>query len=404
MTHHKYLIASFLALSFTAANAQDCTGGRYWDEIFTDVEVTYAVPFGSNEAVAGGAQTLYMDVYEPVGDVQTIRPVVLVTFGGSFVAGNRADVAEVCRGFARRGFVAVSPDYRIGFFLPNSLSTTLAVLRGAHDMKACVRYLRSTVGDVVNPYRIDPERIIIGGFSAGAVSALHAAYLDAESEWPEVLDAQYTTLGGVEGNSGSAPYSSEVLAVFSFSGALGDTLWMGTGDLPVCSVHETGDQVVPYYTQEVNVFGFPTGLIASGSHDVHQRADALGLDNCLLTYQSDGHVGYVDSDPENSIGFVMDFCADLVCGNDAACGNVVAEVRSNDGSKQWRCYPNPARDILWVDGAAGVSIRLFSSTGQVVMEMSAGMEHQAIDLSSLSEGVYVVRAEGYPPQMVVRTF
>lgn len=403
MTSFKPLFCFIAALCSLAIRGQDCAGGRYWNEVFTGVEVTYAVPFGSNEAVAGGAQTLYMDVYEPSGDTRTDRPVVLVTFGGSFIAGNRADVAELCRSFAKRGFVAVSPDYRIGFFLPNSLSTTLAVLRGAHDMKACVRYLRSTVSDANNPYGIDPGRIIIGGISAGAVSALHAAYLDQEGEWPDVLGAQYTALGGVEGNSGSPGYPSDVLAVYSFSGALGDTTWMQPMDPPVCSVHETGDQVVPYYTEEVEVFGFPTGLIASGSHDVHLRADALGLDNCLLTYVSSGHVGYVDSDPITSIGFVMDFCADLVCGNEASCGNVVASVVGADAARPWNCYPNPAREILWIDGLAGVPVGVFNSTGQLVMEVRPQLDHQPVDLGRLEEGVYVLRAEGYPAQVMVMT-
>lgn len=393
-----------IATSTVQLAAQDCSNGRYHSEVFTEVDVTSAIPFGSNTAVAGGEQTLYMDVYQPVGDTLSQRPVVLVAFGGSFVAGNRADVALVCESFARRGFVAVAPDYRIGFFLPNSLTTTAAVLRGAHDMKACVRFLRGSAETVEDPYRLDSERILIGGFSAGAISALHAAYLNDDAEWPTVLDDQFEALGGIEGTSGSAEQSSEVLGVYSFSGAIGDTLWLNPGDVPLCSVHEVGDEVVPYYTQEVSVFGFPTGLIASGSHDVHRRADHLGMDNCLLTYPGSGHVAYVNSDPENSIGFVMDFCADLVCGMDAACGNVMAAVAGPNAQEgSWRCYPNPAQNILWIDGGANVSLQIFSSTGQLVGAMRVEGEHHAMDLSGMAEGLYTIQAPGRPSLRVVHT-
>ena len=391
-------IISLLSASITLA--QECSDGRYRTQMFNEVSVTSTVPFGNNTAVTGGAQTLYMDVYEPVGDELSTRPVVLVAFGGSFVGGSRADVAPICRAFAQRGFVAVAPDYRIGFFLPNELATTMAVLRGAHDMKACVRFLRNSVEQGENPYAIDPERILIGGVSAGAISALHAAYLDDESEWPSVLASQYATLGGIEGNSGTPGVPNDVLGVFSFSGALGDTTWIAPDDVPVCSVNEVGDDVVPYYTQEVNVFGFPTGLIASGSHDIHARTTALGLANCLLSYPGTGHVGYFTTDLESSMAFVMDFCADLVCGAEVACGNVVATVTGVEHGEVLRCYPNPAHDVLWIDGADGAWVRLVNSAGQTVLRTRISTDHHALELGGLPEGVYIMHAEGWSPRLV----
>lgn len=396
-----FCLASILSAAISLA--QECASGRYHIDSFTDVTVIQAIPFGSNTAVAGGAQTLYMDVYLPQDDALEERPVVLVAFGGSFIAGSRADVAIICQAFARRGFVAVAPDYRIGFFLPNELATTMAVLRGAHDMKACVRYLRNTVEVGENPYGIDPERIIVGGVSAGAVSALHAAYLDDETEWPTVLASQYAALGGVEGISGTPDRSSDVLAVFSFSGALGDTTWMEPEDVPVCSVHEVGDEVVPYYTQEVSVLGFATGLIASGSHDIHLRAQTLDLDNCLLTYPGNDHVGYLNSDQANSLSFVMDFCADLVCDTDADCGNVIAATTMSEQEEGIRFYPNPTQGTLWVDAASGAWVRVLNDVGQTVLASRVLSDHHALDLTGLAEGVYSLHAEGRRPSLFVFT-
>ncbi|MBL7938292.1 MAG: carboxylesterase family protein [Flavobacteriales bacterium] len=391
MVHHRYwsLLIGLLELPGVA---QDCATGRYRSEQFAEVTVTTGVAFGSNIAVAGGAQTLYMDVYEPTGDLLDERPVAIVAFGGSFVAGSRTDVADACRMFAKMGYVAVAPDYRIGFFLPNTYSTSLAVMRGAHDMKACVRFLRRSVAENGNPYGIDVDRIMIGGFSAGAISALHAGFLDQDSELPAALASQAVALGGAEGLSGNAGYSSDVLGIFSFSGALGDTLWVGSGDLPLCSVHETGDAVVPYYTQEVSVFGIPTGLIASGSHDIHERLDHLGIDNCLLTYPGNGHLGYLDSDPEGALGFVHDFCADLVCGEGADCGNVQASIGNGPSVHQGlSASPNPTRGILNVMG--GISPLIVQDpSGREVLRTNAVPGSTVLDLSHLSDGTYLLRS------------
>ena len=66
-----------------------------------------------------------MDIYEPVGDTSALRPVVILAHAGDFLPpilnqspyGSKEDfaVAETCRQLARRGFVAISMEYRIGF-------------------------------------------------------------------------------------------------------------------------------------------------------------------------------------------------------------------------------------------------------------------------------------------------
>ncbi|MBK9627789.1 MAG: T9SS type A sorting domain-containing protein [Flavobacteriales bacterium] len=380
------LCFSLLTLSSTA---QDCADGRYANDLFTTVNSTLAVPFGSNTGVNGGAQTLRMDVYQPESDRVELRPVVLVAFGGSFVAGTRGDVADLCEAFARRGYVAIAPDYRIGFFFPNQTTTSEAVLRGAHDMKACVRYLRRSVAELENPYGIDTTRILAGGISAGAISALHAGYLDQPGEWPSALTSQMASLGGIEGNSGNPGYSSAINGIFSFSGALGDSLWIGTDDLPLCSVHEVGDEVVPYYTQEVEVFGIPTGLMASGSHDIHQRMDHLGLENCLLTYPGTGHVGYLSSDPVASVEFVLNFCANLVCGQVNTCELINAVADASDNSTT--IFPNPTTGPLTivVDQPEGVVVT--DLAGRTLLHARVDAVSSNIDLTSLGAGIYLVR-------------
>lgn len=374
--------------------AQECGTGRYTDLNFFDETTMSTVDFGANTAVSGGNQVLRMDVYEPVGDVMTDRPVVIVAFGGSFIGGTRADVADLCIIFAQLGYVAVAPDYRVGFFLPNGTTTTRAVMRGAHDMKAAVRYLRKSVAEDGNPFNIDPDRIITGGVSAGAISALHAVYLDEESELPVILAGEAAALGGVEGSSGSSGYSSDVLGIYSMSGAIADTSYIIQDDVPLVSIHEVGDGVVPCYTQEVSVIGIPTGLIASGSHDIHERMNHIGVTNCFLSYPGTGHVGYLTSDPVGSVGFIAQFMADLVCGVEPACGSLQTSVDALGPLVAPAAFPNPTHGMVAVEIPNGSLATVYDAQGRELFTQRASTITTRFDLSGQPDGVYLIRVAG----------
>jgi poly(3-hydroxybutyrate) depolymerase len=389
---HTTLFAACLLI--TASSSAQTLTGRYVDPVFPEITVTNAVPFGSNTGVGGGTQTLLMDVYAPANDTLAERPVVLVAFGGSFVAGNRGDVAEICEEFARRGYVAVAPDYRVGFFFPNSLSTTLAVVRGMHDMKACIRFLRRSVVEQQNPYGIDTTRIIAGGVSAGAISAIHATYLDSDAEMPPAIGGQAAQLGGAEGNSGNPGYSSSVLACLSFSGAIGDTAWVNAGDPPLFSIHEDGDNVVPYFTQEVSVVGIPTGLVASGSHDLHLRAESVGLNNCLLTYDANSHVGYFNSDPAGTFAFTFARCAEVVLGGFENCGELLTTVPDAVAEATLTLAPNPSNGPLRTYLPEPAVLGVLDAQGRMVWQRSLPAGDAQLQFEHLQPGVYLLRSEG----------
>jgi para-nitrobenzyl esterase len=393
---YRLLLSLFLAALAAPGMAQECAGGRYADPVFMTYDSTMAVVFGSNTAVVGGQQTLRMDVYQPTGDTLSARPVVLVAFGGSFVSGSRQDVAMFCRELARRGYVAIAPDYRIGFFFPNPLSTMQAVMRGTHDLKGCVRYLRRSVAEMDNPWRIDTTRIIVGGVSAGAISALHATYLNEESEMPVQLIPVSDQIGGIEGNSGSPGWSSEVAACFSFSGVLGDTLWIQAGDPPLASVHEELDPIVPYYTQEILAFSQPTGLIGSGSHDIHLRLENLDIANCFRGYPGNGHLGYLLYDTFGSTQYVYDFCAKVVCGLDPHCGMSVVDVAEQSLDHGLTLHPNPTSDAVFVQAPFTGAVTVLDLNGRVVLQDRITGTGARLSLAHLPDGVYLLRAAAMP--------
>lgn len=373
----------------------ECDGQRYLTYLFDSVEVTTGVAFGSNTPVSGGgSQTLFMDIYEPAGDALTERPVVLVAFGGSFIAGQRGDVADLCERFARLGYVAVAPDYRVGFFFPNANTTQLAVVRCMHDLRAAIRYLRKTVEVDGDPYGIDPERIIVGGVSAGGIGAIHVAYLDQSSEIPETLYDDTLTIGGIEGNSGWSGYASDVTACWSMSGAIGDTSWVDAGDVPCISLHEVGDGVVPYGTQEVSVLGIPTGLVASGSSDLHLRMDNVGVPNCFVSYPGDQHVGYLNYDTENAFGAVARFCADIVCGQGPSCGLLPTSIAEEHTGPIVRLGPNPTTGQVQVTLDVPLPLEVLDALGRSVATSPGPVRTWSIDLSGQAEGFYLLRSVG----------
>jgi acetyl esterase/lipase len=82
-------------------------------------------------------------------------PAVICIHGGGFSGGRREDYDDLCRKFARRGYAAVTIDYR--------LAPKHRWPAQIHDVKAAVRWVRAHARE----YGIDPEMIGAMGASAG---------------------------------------------------------------------------------------------------------------------------------------------------------------------------------------------------------------------------------------------
>jgi acetyl esterase/lipase len=117
-----------LSCVFLFATNQIVAQQRYLDEVFTNVTMTSGITYGQNYSILTGTPTLIdlkLDVYEPTGDTVSMRPLIIYLHTGSFLpilfnktpTGSRQDSAtmEMCKQFARRGYVAVSIDYRLGW-------------------------------------------------------------------------------------------------------------------------------------------------------------------------------------------------------------------------------------------------------------------------------------------------
>lgn len=287
-----YVTALFFSCIYFT-EAQTCTDCRYLAPLFDSVTVE-TVLYAEGENSDGQTQQLYMDIYQPYGDTLTSRPVMIFAFGGGFVQGSRNDwyVEAVCKYFAQAGYVTAAVDYRIGI---NPLEViTLEFMkiffRPMQDMRAAVQYFKADYSELGNNYKVDTSKIILGGGSAGAITALMVSYCDKASEMAEMGDITILDdMGGFYSTSGFYDhYNWKPTATVNVSGALIDADWVEAGDRPLISLHGDADDVVPY---KEGAFSFlqPFGFNLQGSYLVDSVARAKGVCSYLYTWEGQGH-------------------------------------------------------------------------------------------------------------------
>jgi len=407
-----------LLLSVAAYAQSPCSSGRYANDVFTNFTVTSNVIYGQNNTWSGAANQLKLDVYEPTGDTELARPLIIWVHGGSFIGGSKTDndVKTWSESFAKKGYVCASVDYRLGFFPFDSANAVKAVVRAVQDLKGAIRYFYKDC-QTANLYKVDTNHIFIGGSSAGAITALHVAYLDYPCEISDYLSSStINTLGGLEGNSGNPGYSTKVHAVINGCGALARYSWLEAGDVPLCSFHGTADGTVKYNRGVVNP-GTPL-MYLDGSRMLHERACAVGVENQFYTFPGAPHVPYLGnaSYMDTTLRFIRDFlvkqmgCTETMLQAENApmqsvnlyainyCdGTPVNEVCASVGIQEENIsihlYPNPSNGIIHIssDGASIHSVNVMDMFGKMqAVHLSNGNE---IDLSNLPNGTYFVAVE-----------
>jgi acetyl esterase/lipase len=255
---------------------------RYRDQVFTAVTKTTDVSYGSAVDQNGVTQDLKLDIYEPTGDTNTLRPAMIWVHGGSFSSLDKTsgELVTEATDLAKKGYFNVSIDYRLygpgcsASGAAGQIGCVQAMIDAQHDAQAAVRFLRKNA----TTYRIDPDRIAIGGSSAGAITALHVA---ANSEDP--------------GTSGNPGFSSAVRGAVSLSGAKIIGAPMSSTDAPILMFHGTADPLVPYQWA-VNTL---------------DQAKAAKVIAYLTTYQGEGHVPFnhyeqIFAQQTNFLYWVMD--------------------------------------------------------------------------------------------------
>jgi len=218
-----------------------------------------------------------MDVYQPSQAIDPMmqRPLVVYVHTGNALPppingspnGTRKDstAVESCKRMARRGYVAVSMSYRLGW---NPLAATElerrgsllnAIYRALHDVRQCVRNMKANA----STYRINPNKIIVIGEGTGGYISLAHTTLDQGAELfiekfrpdpfnPAVSFVDTNQVGNLEGLNGQLTLyrpngqTSETQFCVNMGGALADTSWLAPGDAPMVAFHTVFDPFAPF--------------------------------------------------------------------------------------------------------------------------------------------------------------
>ncbi|MCX7748579.1 MAG: alpha/beta hydrolase fold domain-containing protein [Clostridia bacterium] len=144
---------------------------RYLDVVFDKVDVEQDIVYSETKDYKGEKVKLLLDVYKPQGDNVSNRPALIWVHGGGFIGGsrNQQPAAGLAYEFARRGYVAVSIDYRLR---PEPSQDWIGTINDAnYDALAAINWLKKNS----DKYGVDKDKITIGGDSAGGNIAINVA-------------------------------------------------------------------------------------------------------------------------------------------------------------------------------------------------------------------------------------
>ena len=408
----------FLAVFAFKGLCQPCLNGRYASAVFPNYTLTSNITYGSNTSFSGSNSSLKLDFYEPTGDNEVNRPLILWVHGGSFLGGSKTDpdMTALSQRFALKGYACASVDYRLGFFPIDSANAVKAVVRAVQDLKAAIRFFYKDK-QTTDTYRIDTNRIYIGGSSAGAITALHVAYLNNECEISGYLNQNtINQLGGLEGSSGNPGYSTDVKGVINMCGALAKYVWLEAGDVPMVSIHGTADGTVKYNRGIVNP---GTALMyLDGSRMLHERACAVNVSSDFYTFSGAGHCPYIGNAAymDTTERFIRDFMvnqlgcneaplqvanaplqqailyASTYCDGTPANETCIAGIEEELVSERVNIYPNPSNgNSVFISENVVNQLDVYDAMGRKIYSFTGLVKEKALKIESLNKGTYWLR-------------
>jgi len=395
------LFACLMLFSLLQETKAQCNG-RYQATIFNSVEET-SVKYGENINSDGRREELYLDVYEPTGDIELNRPLIIFAHGGAFLNGfdrKSSEIVSLCKSLATMGYVCASFDYRDESNPVAMLSEERiikAIFRSVQDGKAAIRYFKKSAAEG-NPFAIDPDQIIFGGVSAGAVLALDLVYVTDMNMLPWPWNIWVRQLGGgLEGNSGNPGFNTDVKGIINISGAINKPYFLDGNNVPMLHIHGTADHIVSYGAGKP-IFGFPLFPVMYGSKIIHEEALERGINSTLISYPGKGHVPLFNNWPfdtrinpeifDSTIRQISNFAYSLL-----DCGQVITGLPSDNLNSDIALYPNPTSgqiNLTVPDQLAHSNVAIFSATGSEVYNSYLNGKSFYTNLT-IPDGLYLLR-------------
>ncbi len=305
------------------------------------VDTVYSINTITNEEYgqltnfAGEQVSLHMDISYPTNDVVPScgRPLAIIIHGGAWIDGSKNEgyIPGIRADFAKRGYVAVAINYRLGFFqteIPkncnienwncinsaDSSEWSRALYRGIQDAKGALRFMINNQ----TTYQIDASNVYVIGESAGAFIALGVGYMDHEAEKPidcgaiasvlaphqnyyapciqgstfdipiQDMDLSRPDLGSISGNLNPTAEPYIIKGIGSIYGGLYEdlfTLKTYSNSPKLYMFHQPNDLIVPLTFNRL-LSGFNTCAMNTGCLNIQHRKwtyGSAGISNMIDT-------------------------------------------------------------------------------------------------------------------------
>jgi acetyl esterase/lipase len=209
---------------------QKKSGIRYLDPVFDSVQVSKDIFFVEVTNFKGKIEKLSLDVYTPFNDSKKGRPAIMWIHGGGFRPGNdktQKYIVQMSQKFARRGYVCFSIDYRVRETPKDDIQGTVS--DAASDAMLALNWIRANN----KKYGIDKNKLVVGGGSAGGMTAVNLCYKD------ETISGKWDKKGIIAlVNLWGSPDQSRMFAKID------------PDDPPTIIIHGTADELVPFANSE----------------------------------------------------------------------------------------------------------------------------------------------------------
>ena len=210
-------------------------------------------------------ESLKADIYR-ISD-QELRPAVVLIHGGGWATGDKWNMADHARELAQAGFVVLNINYR--------LAPKWKFPAQVDDCRAALLWTTQEA----NTYRVDPKRIGLYGYSAGA----HLAALVACNPAPEQPPVRAVVAGGAPCDFSELELKNRTLAYW-LGGSRSEKpenyqqasprLYASPNDPPFFFFHGDADGLVP----------------VSNSRCLHDELQKHGIESQFLEVPNQGHL------------------------------------------------------------------------------------------------------------------
>lgn len=244
------LLSAFSFASLAQDSGTSPAKRRYLNQVFDATKFTGDIVFGEKMNDRGNKkEKLKLRVFEPAGDAERRRPLFLLTPGGGFVVTDETWMNEFAAEIAKAGYVVALNMYRLSSDINTPENYLNALAKAVEDQKAALAYLLKDAQNE-NRFGIDPAAVFIGGHSAGAITSMHTAYLDAG----DPLEAQMADMFRKRKLLPDPKNPSPLKGVINLSGLLTNLAIINRKDVPLLTLHGDGDAVI-HVNKDENIFG-----------------------------------------------------------------------------------------------------------------------------------------------------